>query len=229
MGWLGGGGSSVTEAEIPEELKPLAEKYAAEAIKMFNTPYQAYDGQRYAQFDPYQTQALSMIADRAKNGDDLMDAGYQKTMQTINGKFLNPNSNPWLKQNVQTAMDQAMGSINSQFNRPGAFGSTAHEGVAANQLGNISAQMYGQNYAQERDRMMSALGLAPTFGNAAYADAAQLMNAGQVKQDQAQQGLDWNLEKFREKQDYPYKQLAAASGVFGTNLGGKTTTTGGGK
>jgi hypothetical protein len=50
-------------------------------------------------------------------------------------------------------------------------------------------------------------------------------------QDEKQKGLDWNLQQFQEQKDYPYKNLAAASGVFGTNLGGssKTTSNGGGK
>jgi hypothetical protein len=65
----------------------------------------------------------------------------------------------------------------------------------------------------------------------AYQDAGQLMNAGQIQQDEQQKALDWGLQQFQEQQDYPYKNLAAASGVFGTNLGGSSTTksSGGGK
>ncbi len=228
-----GGGSSTTVQEIPAELKPLATRYTQEATKQFDTPYQSYEGQRYADMNPLQTGALSSIADRAVGGDPLMNAGYGNVMDTLSGKYMSPDSNPYLKQNVQTAMDQSMGTINSQFNRPGAFGSSAHEGVAANQLGNIAAQAYGQNYTNERNNQLQAWGAAPTFGNMEYQDAQQLMNAGQMLQDEQQQGLDWNLQKFQEQQDYPYKNLAAAAGVFGSNLGGtsktESTNSGGGK
>jgi len=227
----GGGGNSTTIQEIPAELKPLASRYTTEATKLFDTPYQGYTGTRYAGMNPLQTSALSSVADRATGGDAVMNAGYGNVLDTLSGKFLTPDSNPYLKQNVDTAMNQAMGSLNSQFNRPGAFGSTAHQGVAAKELGNIAAQMYGQNYASERANQMNALSMAPTYGNAAYSDAAQLLNAGQVFQDEQQKGLDWQLQQFQEKQDYPYKNLAAAAGVFGTNLGGssQTTSSGGGK
>lgn len=227
----GGGGDSKTVTEIPAELKPLASRYSQEATKLFDTPYQGYEGQRYADMTPNQTSALDMISQRATGGDALMNAGYGNVMDTLSGKYMDPSTNPYLQQNVQTAMNQAMGSINGQFNRPGAFGSTAHEGVAANQLGNIAAQMYGQNYQNERNNQLQAWNAAPTYGNMAYQDASQLLNAGQLQQDEAQKGLDWNLQQFQEQQDYPYKNLAAASGVFGTNLGGssKTTTSGGGK
>jgi len=225
----GGGGDSVTSTEIPEELKPLANRYVSEANKLFDTPYQGFEGQRYAGLDPYQSQGLEAIAQRATGGDALMNAGYGNVMDTLSGKYMSPDSNPYLRQNVQNAMDQVGGTINSQFNKPGAFGGSAHEGVMSRELGGIASNMYGQNYANERNNQLQAWGAAPTFGNAVYQDATQLMNAGQMKQDEAQKGLDWNLEKFQEQQDYPYKNLSAASGVFGSNLGGSSTSSGGGK
>lgn len=227
----GGGGSSTTVQEIPKELKPLARRYTTEATNLFDTPYQAYTGDRNADLNATQLAGLDMTAQRALGGDQLINAGYGNVMDTMSGKYMDPNTNPYLKQNTQMAMDQAMGSINAQFNRPGAFGGTAHQGVAANQLGNIAAQMYGQNYAQERANQLQAWNAAPTYGNMAYQDASQLMGAGQVLQDEAQKDLDWQLQQFQEQQDYPYKNLAAAAGVFGTNLGGTSVTkqSGGGK
>ena len=226
-----GGGTSTTKQEIPKELKPLATRYTDEAMRLFDTPYQQYTGDRYADMNAAQTAGLNMVAQRALGGDQLINAGYGNVMDTLSGKYMDPNTNPYLKQNTQMAMDQAMGTINAQFNRPGAFGGTAHQGVAANQLGNIAAQMYGQNYAQERANQLQAWNAAPTFGNMAYQDASQLIGAGQTLQDEAQKYLDWDLQQFQEQQDYPYKNLAAAAGVFGTNLGGTSVTkqSGGGK
>ena len=230
-GGSGGGGSSTTTQEIPKELKPLATRYTSEALNLFDTPYQAYGGQGVADMNAMQMGGLGMAANRAIGGDAAINAGYGNIMDTLSGKYMNPETNPYLKQNTQAAMDQAMGSINSQFNRPGAFGSSAHEGVSAGQLGNIASQMYGQNYAQERNNQLNAWGAAQTYGNNAYNDANQLMNAGQALQDQTQQGLDWDYAQFQDKQNYPYKNMQAAAGVFGTNLGGTSTTqqSGGGK
>ena len=227
----GGGGSSTTVSEIPAELKPLASRYTEEATKLFDTPYQAYTGQRYAGMNNLQNLGIGATAARAIGGDAAINAGYENVLSTLQGDYLNPATNPYLQQNVQTAMNQAMGNINSQFNKPGAFGGTAHQGVAANQLGNIAANMYGQNYGNERNNQLQAWNAAQTYGQNAYNDASQLMNAGQILQDEQQKGLDWNLAQFQEQQDYPYKNLSAAAGVFGTNLGGtsKTTSDSGGK
>lgn len=100
-------------------------------------------------------------------------------------------------------------------------------------------QQLGEQFASRNDAMqqaqagqkLNAAQLGLNYGNQAYTDASQLMNAGQTLQDQQQQGLDFNYQQFLEQQNLPYKQLAAMSGVFGSNLGGTSTTTqtGGGK
>lgn len=102
----------------------------------------------------------------------------------------------------------------------------------------FNSQM-GQDWASRNDSMyqnymgnnLNALGLANTYGNQQYQDAAQLMNAGQLVQDQDQQGRDFQYQQFLDQQNNPYKQLAAMAGVFGSNLGSSSTTTqsGGGK
>lgn len=97
----------------------------------------------------------------------------------------------------------------------------------------------GQDFASRNDaardqqigRKLQAAGMAPTFGNEAYKDAAQLMNVGGIQQDQGQRNLDFGYQQFQDSENLPYKQLAGMSGVFGSNLGASSTTTssGGGK
>ena len=64
----GGGGSSVTTQEIPQELKPLASAYTRKAIDVGNSGYDPYTGQRYADLNATQMTGLGQIADRAING-----------------------------------------------------------------------------------------------------------------------------------------------------------------
>lgn len=227
----GGGGNSTTVQNIPDELKPLASRYTTEATKLFDTPYQGYTGQRNADLNLMQNLGLGATAQRAIQGDAGVNAASQNILATARGDYLNPATNPYLQQNVDLALGQAGGAINQQFNRPGAYGSSAHEGVMSKQFGDIATQMYGQNYAQERGNQINAWNAAQNYGQNAYNDAAQLMKAGQIYQDEAQKGLDWNYEQYMTEQDDPYKKLAAAAGVFGTNLGGSSTTqqSGGGK
>jgi hypothetical protein len=96
-------------------------------------------------------------------------------------------------------------------------------------MGDVATQMYGQAYEGDQGRRMQAIGMAPTFGNAAYQDAQQLMNVGQMQQDQKQQNLDFNYGQFQEASNLPYKQLGAMSGALNTNMGGSSTTSSGGK
>jgi len=70
--------------------------------------------------------------------------------------------------------------------------------------------------------------MAPEFARQDYADAGQMMNAGQIIQDQNQQYRDFDYEQYQEESNDEYKKLAAMSGVFGSNLGGQSTSTGGG-
>ena len=88
----------------------------------------------------------------------------------------------------------------------------------------MATDMYGGAYAQDQANRMQAIGMAPTYGNAAYQDAGQLMNVGQMYQDQSQQGLDFNYQQYQDEENDPYKKLAAMSGVFGSNLGASSTT-----
>lgn len=100
------------------------------------------------------------------------------------------------------------------------------------QLGQDWAGRNDSMYGQYANNNLQALGLAQQYGNQDYQDAAKLMEAGQFYQDQSQQDADFNYQQFQEQQNHPYKQLAAMSGVFGSNLGASSSTTqsgGGGK
>lgn len=254
----GGGGTSVTKQEIPAELKPLANAYTSKAIGLSNQGFVPYTGQRYADLNATQNAGLDMIANRAMNGSSIVNNATNMTNSMINGGMntqvgINAyaGDNPFLNNAINRSMDDVQGRINSQF-AGSNYGTTANQQVLAQELGNVSSNMRMQDYGtqqqlaenainrnlqasqQDTANRMAAAQFAPTLGNQAYQDAQQLMNAGQMRQDQAQQGLDFNYQQFQEQQDLPYKQLAAMGGVFGSNLGGSSTTTsnqsgGGGK
>jgi hypothetical protein len=222
----GGGGTSKTVQEIPAELKPLATAYTQKATALADTPYTPYTGQRFADLNGTQLSGLDMIRNRALNGSPTMDNAESSLNGVIAG-----GSNPYLDAMVNRAQQNVLSNANIAAARSGSFGNSGIAEQAARNMGDVATQMYGQAYDGDQARRMQAIGMAPTFGNAAYQDASQLLNAGQVEQDQAQQGLDFGYQQFQEAQNLPYKNLAAMSGVFGSGLGGTSTTTqtGGGK
>lgn len=221
----GGGGQQTTTNEIPEELRPLARAYADKAMALGNQQFTPYGGQRYADMNVTQNLGIGMAQDRALNGSFTMNNAEGNLNQMMGGQ-----GNPYLDSMVNKAQGNVLANANQAAARSGSFGNSGIAEAAAGKMGDVATQMYGQAYDGDQGRRMQAIGMAPTFGNAAYNDASQLMRAGQMMQDQQQQGLDFNYNQFQEAGNLPYKQLAAMSGVFGSQpFGSKSTTSGGGK
>lgn len=237
---MSGGGGQTTVQDIPGELKPLAREYTNKAIGVSRQPYQPYAGDRFGELNQTQNLGLGKIQDRALGGSQTMTNAENSLNSFIQGG----NVNPFLDKMV----NKAQGSVATNFNtmvKPqteaamrgsGSFGNSGfdqtmqnQQKAAANQMSDIATQMYGGAYNQDQANRMQAINMAPTFGNAAYQDANELMKAGQIQQDQGQRNLDFGYQQWSDAQNKPYKDLAAMSGVFGSNLGGRTTTTGGGK
>lgn len=221
-----GGGSekSTTTQEIPKELKPLATAYANKAMNLSNQAYNPYQGQRFEDLNGAQNQGIWNTAVRAVGGSDTINNAESELNKIIQGG----QTNPYLDQMVSKAQD----SVRSQFNtgavNSGSFGNSGLQEQFQRGLSDTATQMYGQAYETDRARQMQGIGMAQQFGNQAYTDAEQLLKVGQIQQDQAQLGKDFQYQQFQEQQDLPYKQLAAMSGVFGSNLGGTTVSKGSG-
>lgn len=244
-GGSGGGGSSTstTTASIAPELKPLADLYVKQATNIANTPYQGYTGQRYADLNQIQNMGIGMVQDRALNGSATMN----NAENSLNGFIRGGNTNPYLDSMVNKAQSSVVDNFNNMvkpqteaaMRNSGSFGNSGldqmmqtQQKAAGQQMSDIATNMYGNAYNTDQGNKMQAIGMAPTFGNAAYQDASQLLNAGGIQQNQQQQGLDFGYNQFQEAQNYPYKQLAATGGVVGQNMGSTTQGTqsgGGGK
>lgn len=228
---MGGGGgdspqSSVTTQEIPAELKPLATAYTSKAINLGNQSYSPYSGQRYADLNGTQQMGLDAIQRRATEGS----ATVGNAEQALNANIAGGQTNPYLDSLVAKAQD----SVRSQFTtgavNSGSFGNSGLQEQFQQGLGDVATDMYGAAYETDKNRQLQSIGMAQDFGNQAYTDASQLLNAGQIQQDQVQQQKDFDYSQFQERENLPYKQLAAMSGVFGSNLGASSSTqsTGGG-
>lgn len=122
----------------------------------------------------------SILSQFAQGGTALQQAGQQGILDTLSGKYLSPESNPWLSETVKAAQDdlqydwenRVLPNLRTSFTgaghtvTPGSFGSSAFDNamsLAANeqtlQLQDLATQIYGENYSAERGRMLDALGL----------------------------------------------------------------------
>lgn len=236
----GGGGKSTTTQGLDPRLYPLVDTFTSQAQQVANKPWQGYTGDRFAGMNSDQTQALDMIRQQSQSG-------VQGQAEGALGQFLQGGQeNLYLTQQIAQAQNETADAYNRQV-RPnqvmqaqqsGSFGNANVMDAQAKQdsqlqqnLGNIASSMRFNAYNTDQANKMQALGLSPSIQQAGYTNAGQLLNAGNVQQNQAQDQADFSYQQFQEQQNDPYKKLQAMSGVFGTP-GFQTQTTnqsGGGK
>ncbi len=220
--------TTTTKTELPAWIQPYSEGYLNKSMEAANRPYEQYQGQRVTPFTQEQELGLTGTANRAMLGNSAVNAGQGMLTNTLGGMYLNPNSNPYLRQNVDTAMGQVQGNLNSQFNRPGAFGNTAHQEVMARSLGDVAANMYGQNYTAERNNQMNAANQALAYGQNDYTDLNAMLSAGDTRRQYNTDINNLNYQNWLDQQNYPLKQLDIQGNAIGTAMGntGQSSTTG---
>lgn len=231
-----GGGSSnqttTTQVKLPDWANPTAidilkqgrEAYGAKGGKLVGTPYESF-GNRITGFTPDQIAAMNMIRNRAKNGSLTMNSANASLQDTLSGKFLNADSNPYLKGAVESGLSAAQSTLGNMLG--GASGATTNSGVQqyiAKQLGDVATNQYAQNYNNERQRQMQAMMFAPTMANADYQDANALMGVGDAYRTYNQDLLNQDYEDFYNRQNWDWDQLSKLGTVLGQATGGASST-----
>lgn len=225
----GGGGSNTTtiqKADPWEGVQPYIKDYLAVGQATTQRPFNFYNGDTVAGFAPEQELGMNLATQRALAGSPTLNAANNNLTSTLNGNFLTPDSNPYLKGNVDRALGDVQTRINSQFNNNN-FGSTAHQETLQRGLGEQANALYGQNYTNERNNMMAGTSLAPSLANADYMDASMLQGIGGQRQSLANQYLGNSANAFNGAAQFPYDQLSRYGDVVraGQGVGGTTTTT----
>lgn len=174
----GGGSESVASSEPWWQAQP----YILDAFKKSK----ALAGQQSP--NAMQSQSYDMTKQLATSGDPMNASATKLNNQTLSGAFLSPESNPYLAQNVNTAMDAVQSRVNSQFSGNN-YGSSANQETLTRNLGDTAAQMYGQNFTNERSNQMQAMGLTPSLNQNRYTDANQLSQAGTAQAEAPWQNL----------------------------------------
>lgn len=237
--------TTTSQQQLPDFLQQYAPSYAQAGWNLFNQPYQAYPYETVAPFAQDQESAMDMVRQQATGEQNpLYNASQQQTLNTINGDYLNPSTNPYLQQTYDQAADRMTDAFSrgtaaqtdSAFARSGAFGGSAwNEAQQANQtalgdsLAGLAANMYGGNYSQERSRQQAASQFAPNLAGSmstqGYKDADALLNVGGMQQGLGQQYLTDDASRFQQAQQYPYQQFQTFGSMFNPNLGQQSSST----
>jgi len=234
---ISGGGSSTSQtsssrtapwAGQAEYLKGLYAK--AQGIQE-GQPNQYYGDSTVAQQDPAMLEAYRRAELRGGAGSPVNQAAQNQAVQTLNGQYLSPESDPYLRQNYDSAARAAtqayqtgvLPSLRSRFEgggrtQSGALGS--QERVAQDQFGRnlteMAASMYGANRNAERNRQVGMAGQAGGIAEQDYRDISALGSVGAQRQDQSQRVLDDLVQRFNFNQYEPSMRLSQ----FAQTLGG---------
>jgi hypothetical protein len=251
----GGGGNPETQRQIvdlPEWAKPYAKESLGKAQALSATPYQAYGGERIAQFTPLQKQAFG----RAEGQQVAGQVGFGTGLAGLAGissfgdqgtaaSFMSPYMDAVVQQQMESAQRQAdiAGTQRgAQAVRAGAFGGSRQAvenaeaaRALASQKGQIQAtglqsafERAQQQFNQEQATRLNA---AQTLGQLGQQQFGQQMDiTGQQAQFGGQQRqatqdiLGAQYQDFLNQQRAPYDQLAfMTSMIRGTPMGQTTT------
>lgn len=224
----GGGGessqpsntTSTTTREIPTWAQPYAQELLQKGSALSQQPYQTYQGQRIADMTAQQTQGLQQIQNRALNGSPEEQAARQNYTDTMNGKYLSADSNPYLKGAIDTAMNDVQTRVNSQFGGNN-YGTTAHQETLTRNLADAANGIYAQNYANERNNQLKDASLSSQYSNIDYNNAQQLVGVGDIMRQESQDVLNNKFADWTASQNQPYRQLDVLANSLGAAVNGQ--------
>jgi hypothetical protein len=186
---------------------------------------QYYQDSQVSPFAPAQEQAMAGIENRARTGSTINAANNQMMTDTLQGKYLDPATNPYLTDTFNTAAAQTLAPIQSAFSDAGRYGSGINQQVQQRGLNELATNIYGGNYGAERGRQMTAAQIAPQIANQDYYDYDRLMGVGSQVQNQAQNVIADNVQRYNYNQNLPQQNLNAFQNYVGGTYGNTKTDT----
>lgn len=215
MSGSSGGGTTTTKTEPPDYVKPYSVDYLNQAAGVANLPYTPYSGARIADFTPEQNLGFGMTTANALGSYQGGQDANRTLDDTINGKYLTADSNPYLKGAVDQALGGVQGQVNSQFSGNN-YGSSAHEQWLGQNLANTALPIYAQNYQNERQNQLNASQYAGGLSNT---NISNLLGVGAQQQGLNQNLNDLAYNEYQTAAGYPYQQINTMQGALGTSSG----------
>jgi hypothetical protein len=215
--------------------QPYLKEIYERAQGFSNQPRSFYPGQTYVPFSTETEQAYGGLANRARAGSGAVQAAQGLNQATLQGQYLDPSSNPWLQQTYQAASRPVMRNLQTAA-LPGAsleaYG-RGGSGAEANRydratdaggraLTDLSAQIYGGNYARERHNQMLAAQQAPRLADYDYRDLQALLGVGQGREELATRQLEDLMARFQFGQEEPRDRLTEFAQQIGAPISAST-------
>lgn len=218
------------------EQQPYLKQVFSEAQRLYGNSDQPayYSGSTVADPTAAQTAGFQNTISRAMSGSPLLPAADKTTLNTINGSYLDPSSNPYLAKTYGMAADQVQRTFqnstapttDAMFSAAGRYGSGGRYNAQRNNdmglgatLDNLATSIYGGNYQNERGIQAATTANAPNLAAADYTDPQALINVGGQQQQQNQAQLTDLVNRWNYDQNRPWNNLARYQSMVQGNYG----------
>ena len=217
--------------------QPYLQQGFAEAQRLYGRGGpQVYGQSTVANLSRDTNAALNDISRTARGGTPVAQTAQDQVNSTLKGDYL--NSNPYLDAMYNQAAsavtrnytDAVAPSLQANFGLAGRGGSNSYQNSLdmsqqqlGQQLGGLASNIYGQNYANERNNQMTAAGMAPQTAQLNYYDASQMLNAGGMRDTYNQNVLNDTVNRFNQQQNRPYDALGRYQQMINGTYGSTNT------
>lgn len=178
-----------------------------------------FPDQQTAGFTPDQLAAFQNVENSSGAAQNLANAGTNYGIDVLGGKYLTPDSNPYIQDLYNTeargVTDQYANVVSpdiaSQFAKSGALGGSAMGDAfdsarysLGQNLNDLATQTFFGNYQNERANQMSEQQMLPSTLQASYIPSEALLGVGQQEQQQNQTQLDTQYQNAYNKAKFPF-------------------------
>ena len=217
--------------------QPYLTRGFADAEKLYKQGGpQVYSGSTVSPFSANTQAGLKDIAATARAGTPVAGSAQTQVNDTLQGDYL--NSNPYLDAMYNQAAsavtrnysEAVAPSLQANFGLAGRGGSNSYRNALnssqqqlGEQLSGMAANIYGGNYANERQNQMQAANMAPQTAQLNYYDASQLLNAGGMQDTYNQNVLNDKVNRFNQQQNRPWDALGRYNQMINGTYGSMNT------
>lgn len=131
------------------------------------------------QISPYEQAGYDKLMATVNAGAKALDPAIAANNKTLSGSYLTADSNPYIAGIAQRAAGLAGAQANATFSGAGRTGSGLAGYYAGKGAADAANDVFYQNYGDERDRMLTAAGQAPSLEAGRYLGPQALISAGQ--------------------------------------------------
>ena len=229
--------TSTTTTAVDPAIQPYLTYGLTEAKNLYQTGGpKFYPGQGYVGPSTATQTALQALQARAMAGNPLLAQAQGNVSGMLAGDYL--GGNPFFQgafqpaaTAAQMAFNKSIGDISSAASKAGRYGSGAMgtlenqaAGTFAQKLADTAGKLSYENYAQERQNQMRALGMAPGLAEADYGDINKLLGAGQLGEGYQNAALQADMARYNFEQNAPQKNLTNYLNMVYGFPAGKTMT-----